>query len=314
MKLTVSTPSRLHLGVIDYGVCEGKRRYGGFGVALEQPGFVLGFQSSDSLIVAGSQPERVKEIVEKFGNHFNFTPKATITVKEAIPPHIGLGSGTQLALAVAQGLSAIHDIKVPLDEIAGFLGRGGLSKVGIRTFERGGFISDTLTKEERHLFRHEFPEEWAFVLVLPREVKERISGSIEDELFRQVDPKPELMRKINRILEEKVIPSLSEKDISSFGEGLTETDKLVGQYFSPAQKGEYLGEHTSQIINNILEVGCYGAGQSSWGPVVYGLAKKEEAPRVAKDLGAHIKEKGINAEIWTSTANNMGAQISTEST
>src|SRR5690606_8601338 len=63
-------------------------------------------------------------------------------VREIFPSHSGLGSGTQLSLAVAQLISKINDQDLTAPEMAEIVGRGGTSGIGVASFDQGGFIVD----------------------------------------------------------------------------------------------------------------------------------------------------------------------------
>ena len=64
----------------------------------------------------------------------------TVRVVEAIPPHVGLGSGTKLALAVTAALAALAGQTPEPETIARAAGRGARSAVGLWTFVLGGLV------------------------------------------------------------------------------------------------------------------------------------------------------------------------------
>jgi beta-ribofuranosylaminobenzene 5'-phosphate synthase len=62
-------------------------------------------------------------------------------------------------------------------------------------------------------------------------------------------------------------------------------------------------------MNFMLEKGAYGAGQSSFGPVTYGLVEGEEE---AKELSAETKEflnKFEGGTVFYSEVNNSGVEV-----
>src|SRR6185437_6994640 len=63
-------------------------------------------------------------------------------VSDAIPPHAGLGSGTQLALAIAAAFRRLEGLPLDPREDARLLNRGARSGVGVALFERGGLAVD----------------------------------------------------------------------------------------------------------------------------------------------------------------------------
>ena len=58
------------------------------------------------------------------------------TVDSAYPPHSGLGSGTQLSLAVAKLISTMNNQDIKAVELAKIVGRGGTSGIGVERVSR----------------------------------------------------------------------------------------------------------------------------------------------------------------------------------
>ncbi|MGF3523126.1 MAG: beta-ribofuranosylaminobenzene 5'-phosphate synthase family protein, partial [Candidatus Bathyarchaeia archaeon] len=95
---------RLHFGLIDLNGDFG-RLYGGLGVGINRPNVILEAQPSKTMIVKGKKTELVQTFANKFKEAYNIKANAAITVEQTIPEHMGLGSGTQLALAVATAMA-----------------------------------------------------------------------------------------------------------------------------------------------------------------------------------------------------------------
>src|SRR5665811_1533558 len=96
------------------------------------------------------------------------------SVEDAIPSHAGLGSGTQLALAVGSAFAAAEGLKLSPLDIAGRLERGARSGIGITTFEAGGAVLDSGPSEgalPQLIARVPFPEAWRVLLIFDPEVK-----------------------------------------------------------------------------------------------------------------------------------------------
>ncbi|MFH1327596.1 MAG: beta-ribofuranosylaminobenzene 5'-phosphate synthase family protein, partial [Candidatus Bathyarchaeota archaeon] len=141
MKVYVRTPSRLHLGIVDVGGELG-RIYGSIGVAIQRPSVMIKVSASNRLKVIGEKTELVGQLARKFFKYYGIKGEAIIDSKFTIPEHVGLGSGTQLTLALAVALAKIFKIKATVREIAEVMGRGLVSGIGTAVFERGGFIFD----------------------------------------------------------------------------------------------------------------------------------------------------------------------------
>lgn len=314
MQITVKTPSRLHFGILDLNGNLG-RIYGSLGLAIDYPNFIVNAKSPGELEISGYEKGRVVSITKKFSESYGIEPRLRIDVKEAIPEHVGLGSGTQLALSVGVCISRIHNLNLDAREISNFLRKDNISGVGTHAFEKGGFIVDCGfgTGEKKHIippniFRYDFPEEWKFVVAIPN-VQRGFSGSEERLILRKVIPAPEeISAIICRLTLMKLIPSLAEKDIKKFGSALTGINRNTGVCFRKVQGGIYRGKIPQQLINFMLK-NSYSAGQSSWGPAVFALTKEENADKLNSDIIEFLKKKKISANVFVAGADNKGAGI-----
>src|SRR3954465_13225353 len=102
----VETPARLHFGVLDLGGRLG-RCFGGLGAAIPFPSLRLEAAIADRLTGEGPEAERAVEFARRFLAYHRIHGGAQLAVRQGIPSHSGLGSGTQLALAVGRALSEL---------------------------------------------------------------------------------------------------------------------------------------------------------------------------------------------------------------
>ena len=123
MKIYVRTPARLHLGLIDLGGELG-RVFGGIGVAVNRPNVILEAESAQNLEFKGEKSENLRRIVELLLKKYNIKPKVSINVRQTIPEHVGLGSGTQLSLAATVAVSRLFRLNVSVESLAQFNGKG----------------------------------------------------------------------------------------------------------------------------------------------------------------------------------------------
>jgi len=141
-RVRVTTTARLHFGFLDPSG-RGKSPFGSFGLSLDRPLTRLTLKAAETFTVSGPERERagryLKSIVESCGVAQTYD----LRIEEAIPPHAGLGSGTQLALAVGSAFAALEGISLDPQEIAARLGRGARSGIGIATFAQGGVVLDS---------------------------------------------------------------------------------------------------------------------------------------------------------------------------
>jgi beta-ribofuranosylaminobenzene 5'-phosphate synthase len=312
VKVYVKTPARLHLGLIDLNGGLG-RLFGGLGVGINRPNVILEAQPSETLAVTGERTEQVKTLAKRFLETYSIKANVSIHVKQAIPEHAGLGSGTQLALAVATALAKLFDAKATVPELAEAMGRGQRTSIGTTIFEQGGFVVDggKSTSKNRFpaaIFRQPFPHDWGFVVAVPN-VNKGLAKSEETAAFKALSPmSAEDAGKVCRLTMMKLLPALVERDIKSFGEALTQIQIVVGEHFAEVQGGTYSSQTAAEGIALMQRLGAYGAGQSSWGPAFYGLTMKEEAKEIELKVKAFLNE-GVGGQVFTAKANNRGTYI-----
>ncbi len=320
----IELSGRLHIGLIDlHGGLE--RKFGSIGVNLKEPSLVLEAVPADELRVEGLEQERTKAFAQRFFQRYapeyrHLSGKgADLHVLKAIPPHVGFGSGTQLALAIGVALTRLYDLDITVADLARTMGRGRRSGIGIAAFQYGGFIVDGGSIENGQcaeavppvIFRHPFPADWLFVVATPQ-IRTGLSDEKELTAFRELPaPSPEAVAHICRVLVMKMLPSLIERQIKPFGEALTMIDRGVGDIFSKVQGGCHAGIASDRLVTYMLEQGAHGAGQSSWGPTVYGLVKGEEQAKSLAEAVRGFVEGKWKSTVFYTAARNEGFYINT---
>ena len=314
MKVIVKTPARLHLGLIDMNGDLG-RMFGGLGVGIDHPNVIVEAQNSPNFAIKGQEVELANSIAQKFFITYHIPPKASVNVVKAIPSHIGLGSGTQLSIAMAVALAKLFRVRASVPELAVAMGRAKRTAVGTTIFQLGGFVVDGGKNQKTQsfpplIYRQPFPTNWRFVVVVPK-VKDGLSNSEEDHAFQKLSKMPsEDVGQICRLIMLKLLPALVEYDIEAFGEALTKIQVLTGNHFAQAQGGTYSSPAAEECIAFMKKIGSYGVGQSSWGPALYAVVKKEEANQTLAQVKAYL-HRGIGGEAYIAKANNRGATIKT---
>jgi beta-RFAP synthase len=315
MRVTVETGGRLHLGFTNLSEDIG-RRFGSIGVAIDRPGTSVVFEEANELAIVGENKEPVRAAVRRFCDTYGVEPSVSIEVEEHIPEHVGLGSGTQLALAVGAGLAAVCGIDADAREIALALQRGRRSGFGIAAFRAGGFLIDagcSGSVRERSsvptvVWRHDFPSDWCFVIAIPGG-GEGLSSHSEEGVFASLAPSVHISEEVCRIAQLLLMPALIERDIESVGRAITAIDRKTGAYFSDVQGGIYSHEATNETVAAMLRGGAFGAGQSSWGPAVYGLVRENEAMPLASRMGEYLRDNGLGESVTVARGRNTGARI-----
>jgi beta-RFAP synthase len=324
--IEVRTCARLHLGLLDHnGDCG--RLYGSIGLAVDHPQLLLKARVADDLIIEGGlEAERIRTYAMRFMEKYGSPRGAHLILDSGIPAHVGLGSGTQIALAVGTALAELAGLRLSVEEIALVTGRGTRSGIGIATFRHGGFVLDgghriaepaasaEAKQPERNqvppiLFRSAVPKDWFFIVCIPG-TGQGISGERENNAFSHLpEARPDLVGKVSHLLLMKMLPALVERDIAGFGQAMTGIQQMVGDCFASVQGGRYSNPLSGKIIDYLLGNGAVGAGQSSWGPAVYGLVQgRDPARRLTQKVSIFIRGFG-NGQVLCVQPRNRGAQV-----
>jgi beta-ribofuranosylaminobenzene 5'-phosphate synthase len=314
VKVQVKTPARLHLGLIDMNGDLG-RLFGGLGVGIDHPNVIVEAQKAENFSVTGQEAALASQLADRFFSAYHVQPKVHINVAEAIPAHVGLGSGTQFSLAIAVALARLFKVNASIPELAVAMGRAKRTAVGTTIFQYGGFVVDggKNTKTESFpplIYRQPFPREWRFVVAVP-DLDKGLSNSEENSAFKSLTKMPsDVVGKICRLTMLKLLPALAEHDIESFGDALTKIQVLTGGHFAQAQGGTYSSPAAAECIEFMKSTGAYGVGQSSWGPALYAVVKQEQAKDVFFKVKAYLRG-GVGGQVFVAKANNRGATIKT---
>ena len=303
-RATVSTGSRIHFGLLTHRP-ESGREFGGLGVMIDSPGWTVSVSKpdpttrsdSEQIVVADSAaaacPEtenRVASIIERFRRLQQFNvPTLDINVTNAIPSHRGLGSGTQLALALARAIDACLDLgQVPVEELAQLTGRGLRSAVGTWGFESGGLIVDGGKLESDSVgalaARLHFPSDWRFLLIFPQSFN-GLSGEEEVTAFRNLPGMAqETTDALCRLTLMEILPAIQDRDFNRASSVLTEYGLRAGEYFAPAQGGVFVDPRMHEFSRLLADNKFDGFVQTSWGPTCAVLCRDDDMAATAADL------------------------------
>jgi beta-ribofuranosylaminobenzene 5'-phosphate synthase len=280
----VTTGSRLHFGLFRLppaGPWPGAERYyGGVGLMVERPGVRVAVGPAAEWGAAGPLAGRALAAARRCAAAL---PAGTlrphyVTVEDCAPEHVGLGTGTQLDLAVARALAHTVGVgELPATELARLTGRGRRSAVGVHGFDRGGFLVDGGKLDPDTIAplvaRVEFPAEWRVVLLTPAGGP-RWHGAAEDEALAAAGAAAD--DALCRLALLGLLPALAERDLPAFGAALAEFNARAGEAFRAAQGGTYAGPATAALVAWLRDRGVRGAGQSSWGPTAFGVVGDED--------------------------------------
>ncbi len=274
-QVRVSTSARLHLGFLDlnFGLA---RRFASIGLALDAPRTIVTVRRAAAISVTGPEQTRAMRHLAALTRHLGVSDGLALAIDQAIPAHAGLGSGTQLALAIGAALRRLHG--VPQDPAADalLLGRGARSGIGIGLFRTGGFVLDGGRGEGAGLppvlLRLPMPAEWRVLLLLDP-AGSGLSGNGETNAFATLPPQsPEAAGEACRVAVMRLLPSLAERDLAGFGAAITRIQEICGDHFAPAQGGRFISPIVAAALDALGRAGAVGLGQSSWGPTGFAFA------------------------------------------
>ena len=318
--VTVTTAARLHFGFQNLALANG-RLYGGVGVALDGPELEVSARPADDVRCDDPAAESyVRRVVATLG-----VEGAEVTVTKRFPRHVGFGSGTQLALASLVAVARAYDIDVDPRELAPDLGRGGRSGVGVATFESGGFVVDGGHPTERFtsrppengawtvppvIARHDVSGDWRFVLVVP-DAASGASGADEDRRMRQSveQADPGIADDVAAVLTRELLPAAAEGDHRRFGRAAARLGRLNGAWYADEQGGVYRPP-AGPIVERLTQSPVVaGAGQSSWGPAVWGLTTRGDVDAAETAAEMALSDLGIDGDVLTARPRNDGATV-----
>ena len=277
-RVRVCTGSRLHFGLLDT-----VRPFGGVGVMLNTPSTEVVVSTADKFRCAHEYQDRIGPIAERI-QHFNGAgtlPPCRVEVLRTAPTHCGLGSGTQLALAVTESLCLHQALKVEQATIANTLAsRGQRSVVGTHGYWQGGMIYEAGDGEVGEKAIPEnlnavqecvcLPKEWRVAVLRPLDHEFPVSGQQEREKFSRLKPAAEKVgHELRRVVIEEIMPSAKRGQFNSFADATRTYNELSGQLFASVQGGSYNGKAVTRVIEWLSDRGVLGHGQSSWGPGVF---------------------------------------------
>jgi beta-ribofuranosylaminobenzene 5'-phosphate synthase len=314
----VSAGARLHVGFLNLSLAH-ERLYGGVGMALAEPRVSVTAERAERVDCAddtvADYATRACELLD--------VPGAAVHVEEPLPRHVGVGSGTQIALATLAAVAGAYDREPRVRDRAPALGRGGRSGVGVAAFESGGFVVDAGHPTGRFttdrpadgewtvppvVTRHAVPGDWRALLVVPDAAEGR-SGETEDASMRAAVERadPAIGDELAGLLTRRLLPAATTGDLGAFGRAVAEFDRLNGAWYADAQGGVYRPPAGALIDALDGSPALAGVGQSSWGPVVYALTDADRADAAREAGEAALDTTGIGGDVRVVSFANVGA-------
>lgn len=311
----VEAHARLHFGVLDLRGDLG-RWFGGIGAAAPAPTLSVSVRPASQLEVRGPDAGRARELTHRALEHYRIRHGVDLVVERAIPSHVGLGSGTQLALAVAGAIAALFDIRTDASLLAEASGRGRRSAIGAHAFMGGGLLVEGGRRPDSDqiaplIARHLFPRSWWCVIAVPA-TSRGLSGAAEQTAFeRLVPPSDADVGRVAHLVLMGLLPGVVDADLLMFGQALTEIQSITGRWFASVQGGTFASPETTRLVGAMSRWGAAGVGQSSWGPAVYGICPDEDSGRRCAD--SVLEWMSGNGHVYAGPFPREGARIVRES-
>ncbi|HET9699410.1 MAG TPA: beta-ribofuranosylaminobenzene 5'-phosphate synthase family protein [Burkholderiales bacterium] len=314
-RVLVEAPGRLHLGFLDLHGGLG-RTFGSVGLTLEGVATVVAAQHASADSVSGPEGERALDCLVRVKEALRLRGGVALAVERAIPGHAGLGSGTQLALAVGTAVTRLYGVELPARETASLLDRGARSGIGIGAFEQGGFLVDggrgRRDAPPPLVSRLPFPAAWRAVLVFDT-VRQGLHGTAEVGAFRALPQFPEAAAaRLCRLTLMQALPALVEEDLPRFGAAIGELQRVVGDHFAPAQGGRFASPAVAEALALFQSAGAACIGQSSWGPTGFALADSRETAEALVRLARGRLPSGLGLDYMVCAGRNQGAEVRVE--
>jgi beta-RFAP synthase len=321
-RVSVCAAGRIHLGFLDPSATLG-RRFGSLGLVVER------FQTEVSIAPAArdtwqadsaaaeAQLERAVAHVQRLRERSGRSAPLALRLHGVLPAHAGLGSGTQLALALGRAFARHHGLDVPTPTLAAWLGRGKRSGIGIAGFDQGGLLVDGGPGADGApaplLARLPLPEAWRIVVVLDPRLQ-GLSGVQEAGAIAALPPFAQSAAAdlCHQVLM-RVLPGAASAEFAPFAAGLNRVQQLIGEHFAPAQGGS---PWTSASVGRLLQwmraqAGDDAAvGQSSWGPTGFAIVPAAAAAQRLLDTARTAGVVDPALVLSVVAAHNRGALVS----
>jgi beta-RFAP synthase len=318
----VRTGSRLHLGLLGLPGTEGAvawpdlegrdfiagRSFGGAGLMIEEPAIAVRVRRAAEWTARGPSSSRALAWARQIAG--DGSPLA-VEVEACPEEHVGLGTGTQLALAVGTAVANLLGTKESPHDIACRLGRGLRSGLGWHGFLHGGFVVDggkgAATQVAPLVCRHAFPTDWRILLIRSRD-QVGLSGAPERDAFARLavdDTTRRQTESLCRLVVLGLVPALIESDLDAFGEALYDFNRRAGVLFKASQGGIYASPAVAELVTFLRAAGLRGVGQSSWGPTVFAIGDADRLAAVGADLAGRFPTIGCSITM----ARNQGHAV-----
>ena len=349
--IRISTGSRLHFGMFSFGhgfEPGAPRQFGGVGMMVAEPGIRLTVRSGERM-GTGSEPkergvhvnagrevpvpilspapqleatgplaDRAIGLVRRAAAALSLPaiPQCSIQIETAPREHIGLGTGTQLGMAIATAIHILAGRPLGLPgELAATVGRGQRSAIGSHGFAVGGVLLEAGKRRAEEISalvaRMELPAAWRILLLIPRK-STGLFGDAERQAFARLPPVPrETTAALCTEALLHLLPAAAKADFEAFSASLYRFGEMAGNCFAAQQQGTFFDCHAAQLAARMRQLGVEGVGQTSWGPTLFAMLPNQQT---GQEIANRIRVEADSADYdcVLTAPENHGATVNVE--
>ena len=305
--ISIITPARLHFGFLELN--NNTDSFGGIGLSVDKFNTKIEVKKKSSLKYRGKNLNKASFFLKTFCRKMKIKPNFFLNIKKSTPEHIGLGSGTQLALSIGTAILKLENKNAEPEKIVKILNRSIRSRVGLMSFKHGGFLIDLRIRRKIHtdIGKVYFPEDWKIILI--KDKTKGLYGKSEIKAFKKASSFKANKIEMSDLVLLKILPSLVECNFTEFSKAITKLQTAMGKYFNLIQGGPYTSIQVSRTLNFLKKENVQGFGQTSWGPSGFAFF-----PDIKKAENMKIKLKKRfssckNLEFIICSGKNSGADI-----
>ncbi|PPR38216.1 MAG: hypothetical protein CFH26_00213 [Alphaproteobacteria bacterium MarineAlpha6_Bin4] len=306
--IQIITPSRLHFGFIELNnSCHSK--FGGIGLSIDKFHTKIIIKKNTKMKLKSKVSNKAQFFLTKFCKKNKIKSNFSINIEKSSPQHIGLGSGTQLALSIGTAISNLNNINLNIEEIAKILNRSSRSNVGLINFKHGGFLIDLKISNKfySNIDKVFFPEEWKIILV--KDNDQGLHGKNEMEAFKKLKSLKKNNINLASLVLLEIYPSIIENNFDNFSKAITKLQNEMSKKFKSFQGGKFSSISVGNVLKFLKKKNVKGYGQTSWGPSGFAFFPNiEKAKQMQKKLIKRFSSCK-NLEFIICSVKNSGADI-----
>ena len=308
--IQIISAARLHFGFLEINSDYPNNSFGGIGLSIDKFYTKIKVKKNIKIKIKGKSLNKASLFLNTFCRKMNIKPNFFLNIEKLSPQHIGLGSGTQLALSIGTAVSNLNNLNLNIEKIGKILNRSYRSEVGLINFKYGGFLIDLKIKNKffTNIDKVFFPEDWKIILI--KDLKQGLHGKNEIDAFKKTKKFPKINNiRLTDLVLLKIYPSLIENNFNEFSKTITKLQNIMGNYFNVLQGGRFSSPAVSSVLSFLEKENILGYGQTSWGPSGFAFF-----PNIKKAEQMKVKLKKRfsscnNLEFIICSGKNSGADI-----